>query len=79
MTAHIATIDQVKAALSRGKALHMCFLNGARFWWIEPDGHPIEVKNHVAMALLTSGDLEEANDSLFGLHNNSQTYRGVSE
>lgn len=75
----VATLDQVRRALARGRALHMCFLDGKRFWWIEPDGVPLEVKNDVAMGLLTKGDLEEEKDSLFGLENNSQTYRSVSE
>ena len=70
-------LEDIRGKLSAGVPLHMQYVEGRRVWWMEAGLEHIEIPDHVAMMLLTTGEVEEANDSLFGLRQNSQTYASV--
>lgn len=58
--------------LAAGDKLHMQLVNGRRVWWFESPHQ--NIPDREVVAVLQSGGVGEAGDSLFGLPMNSQTW-----
>jgi hypothetical protein len=63
----------VMRRLDRGEAIILQFLEGRRFWFF--DSPYSEVPDDLATRLVETRKIKESGDSLFGLADNSQTWR----
>jgi hypothetical protein len=63
----------IRRRLDLGQALILQFNEGQRIWFF--DSPYSEVPDEIATRLVKKGKIKESGDSLFGLPDNSQTWR----
>lgn len=69
------TPEAVITLLKAGHTLHMQFSECGKVWWLQKGDHHTSIPEKMAAAVIASGKVEEAGDSLFEMETNSQTYR----